>query len=76
MEVLYPNRAGLDIHKDTVVACGRRVVDGKVIREVRTFKTTAGELLALPEWLASQGCTHIDGRLLEAGLEYPERRRF
>jgi transposase len=59
MEVLYPNRAGLDIHKDTVVACGRRVVDGKVIREVRTFKTTAGELLALPEWLASQGCTHI-----------------
>jgi transposase len=59
MDVLYPNCAGLDIHKDTVVACSRRTIDGKVIREVRTFKTTAGDLLALPEWLASLGATHI-----------------
>lgn len=59
MEVLYPNCAGLDIHKDTVVACSRRTIDGKVIREVRTFKTTTGDLLALSEWLSSQGVTHI-----------------
>lgn len=59
MEVLYPNCAGLDIHKDTVVACSRRTIDGKVIREVRTFKTTTGDLLALSEWLSSQGITHI-----------------
>ena len=59
MEVLYPNCAGLDIHKDTVVACSRRIIDGKVIREVRTFKTTTGDLLALSEWLSSQGITHI-----------------
>lgn len=59
MEVLYANCAGLDIHKDTVVACSRRMIDGKVMREVRTFKTTTGELLALSEWLASIGATHI-----------------
>jgi transposase len=59
MDVLYPNCAGLDIHKDTVVACSRRPIDGKVIREVRTFKTTTGDLLALSEWLASLGATHI-----------------
>ena len=36
MDVLYANCAGLDIHKDTVVACSRRMIDGKVMREVRT----------------------------------------
>jgi len=59
MDVLYANCAGLDIHKDTVVACSRRVTAGKVMREVRTFKTTTGELLALSEWLGSLGATHI-----------------
>jgi transposase len=59
MDILYPNCAGLDIHKDTVVACGRRAIDGKAVREVRTFKTTTGDLLALSEWLASLGATHI-----------------
>jgi transposase len=59
MDVLYANCAGLDIHKDTVVACSRRMIDGKVMREVRIFKTTTGELLALSEWLGSLGATHI-----------------
>ena len=59
MDVLHPNCAGLDIHKDTVVARSRRVVGGKVVREVRTFETTTSELLALSEWSASLGCTHI-----------------
>jgi len=59
MEVLHPNCAGLDVHKDTVVACGRRIVEGKVTREVRAFKTTTGALLALSAWLGSLGCTHV-----------------
>lgn len=59
MDVLYSNCAGLDVHKDTVVACSRRVTAGKVIREVRTFKTTTSELLALSDWLASLGATRI-----------------
>jgi transposase len=59
MEVLYANCAGLDVHKESVVAASRRVIAGKIVREVRTFKTTTSELLALSEWLASLGCTHI-----------------
>ena len=59
MEVLYPHCAGLDVHKETVVACVRHMVNGTVKREVRTFKTTTKELLALSEWLAAEGCTHI-----------------
>jgi Transposase len=59
MEVLYPHCAGLDVHKDTVVACVRHMVDGAVKRAVRTFKTTTKELLALSEWLAAEGCTYI-----------------
>ena len=59
MEVLYPHCAGLDVHKDTVVACVRHMSEGVVRREVRSFKTTTAELLALSEWLASEGCTHV-----------------
>ncbi len=59
MDILHPHCAGLDVHKETVVACLRRMVDGRVKREVRTFRTTTTELLALSEWLASEGCAHI-----------------
>src|SRR5260370_26134826 len=59
MEVLNRDCAGLDIHKDTVVACVRHMVDGAVKREVRRFRTTTKDLLALSDWLASQGCTHV-----------------
>jgi transposase len=59
MEVLYADCAGLDVRKHTVVACARRAIAGKAAREVRTFKTTAGGLLALSEWLCSQGIAHI-----------------
>jgi transposase len=59
MEVLYPHCAGLDVHKDTVVACVRQMANGSVERAVRTFKTTTKELLALSDWLAGEGCTHI-----------------
>ena len=59
MEVLHANCAGLDVHKDTVVACSRRVIASKIVREVRTFKTMTSDLLALSEWLGSLGCTHI-----------------
>ena len=58
MEVLYPRCAGLDVHKDTVVACVRCVTD-PVHREVRTFGTTTTELFELADWLESHGCTHV-----------------
>ena len=59
MEVLHPRCAGLDVHKDTVVACVRHMTNRTVKREVRTFKTTTTGLLALSEWLASEGCTQV-----------------
>jgi transposase len=59
MEVLYPRCAGLDIHKDTVVACARVVEQGEVKQEVHSFATTTGSLLQLCEWLSERGCTHV-----------------
>jgi hypothetical protein len=59
MEVLYRRCCGLDVHKETVVACLRLVSGGKVNMKVRTFETTTASLIALSEWLAQNGCTHI-----------------
>ena len=51
MEVLYPRCAGLDVHKDMVVACLRVTANGTVGREVRTVGATNKALLDLSEWL-------------------------
>lgn len=58
MEVLHPRCAGLDVHKDTVVAAVRCVSEPRHL-EVRTFGTTTSELLQLAEWLSSHNCTHV-----------------
>ncbi len=42
-----------------MVAAVRHTVGGTVKRQVRTFKTTTADLMALSEWLAAEGCTHI-----------------
>ena len=64
MEVLHPHCAGLDVHKDSVVACVRHMVDGDVKREVRSFKTTTKGLMALSECLSVEGLgpDHFDKR--------------
>ena len=59
MELLYPRCAGLDVHKETVVACVRLAGGRDVVREVRTFATTTAGLLGLSEWLAAHRCTHV-----------------
>lgn len=58
MEVLYPRCGGLDVHKDTVVACVR-CVSPPAHHEVRSFATTTRGLTALAEWLAEHACTHV-----------------
>jgi transposase len=58
MEVLYPRCAGLDVHKDTVVA-SVRCASPPIHQEVRTFATTTSGLIALGDWLASHACTHV-----------------
>jgi transposase len=59
MEVLHPRCAGLDVHKDGVVAAVRLAEAGAVRTAVRRFGTTTPDLLALADWLAEQGCTHV-----------------
>jgi len=59
MELMHRRCCGLDVHKETVVACLRLVCDGQVTTEVRTFQTTTADLLRLSEWLAANGCTHV-----------------
>jgi transposase len=60
MDTLYPCCAGLDVHKATVVACVRTATaGGKVRRGVRTFGTMTADLLALADWLAGAGVTHV-----------------
>ena len=59
MDVLYERVAGLDVHKDTVVACVRIMADGKPKRECRTFATTTEQLRELRAWLEECRCTHV-----------------
>jgi transposase len=59
MEVMYPRCAGLDVHKETVVACVRIASGGEASLSVRTFTTTTAGLIELGEWLDENGCTHV-----------------
>jgi transposase len=59
MDTLHPHCAGLDVHKDSVVACVRHATPGgKAVEHVRSFGTTTSELLALGDWLMAEGATH------------------
>lgn len=60
MEVVYERCCGLDIHKQTVVACV--VVPGpgrEPHKEIRTFGTMTADLLELADWLTAHGVTHV-----------------
>jgi transposase len=59
MEVVHPRCGALDLGKDELVACVRIQEGARVKQECRTFKTTVKELLALSEWMASEGVSHI-----------------
>jgi transposase len=63
MDVVFTRCAGLDVHKKTVMACrvtpdplGQQA-DG--IMEVREFGTLTRDLIALSDWLAEAGITHV-----------------
>ena len=63
MDVIFTHGAGLDVHQKTVMACrvtpdptGQRP-DG--LMEVRECGTLTCDLLALSDWLAELGITHV-----------------
>ena len=54
MDTLHQRCCGLDVHKKSVVAC----VITPQGREIRTFRTMTGDLLALADWLEEREVTH------------------
>lgn len=60
MDVLYERCAGLDLHKRSItVCCLTPGAAGRPTREIRTFGTMTADLLALSDWLAASGVTHV-----------------
>jgi transposase len=59
MEVVYRRCAGLDVHKETVVACVIIREGTKPIKDIRTFQTMTNDLMVLHDWLQAKGVTHV-----------------
>jgi transposase len=59
MKVLHERCAGLDVHKDEVVACVRVEMRPQATHEVRRFATTTRGLLELADWIQAHACTHV-----------------
>jgi transposase len=60
MEAIVERCCGLDVHQATVVACVLvGPADSRPRKEVRRFATMKKDLLALRDWLISEGCTHV-----------------
>lgn len=60
MDLIHSHCAGLDVHKKTVVAS--RIApdpEGALQQQTRTFATMTSDLLALGDWLAEAGVTHV-----------------
>jgi transposase len=60
MDIVVERCAGLDVHKDTVVACVRTPGKGANREQTtRTFKTMTVDLMALRDWLVAMGVTRV-----------------
>jgi len=62
MRVVHERCCGIDVHKETVVACVMLPDENKaggVKQETRTFGTMTGDLQALGEWLREQGVREV-----------------
>jgi transposase len=56
MDIIIDRACGLDVHKETVVAC---IMGTDVKKEIRTYGTMTNDLLRLKEWLTENRITHI-----------------
>lgn len=60
MDIIYPRCGGLDVHKRSVTACLITPgPEGMPNKTIRTFGTMTEDLLALSDWLTSNGVTHV-----------------
>jgi transposase len=55
MNIIHRCCCGIDVHAKTVVAC--LIKNGK--KQIRTYSTMTDDLLALSDWLVSEGCKHV-----------------
>jgi transposase len=55
MNIIHDICCGIDVHAKTVVVC--LIKRGK--KQIRTYSTMTDDLLALSEWLVSEGCKHV-----------------
>ena len=73
MQVVQRRCAGLDVHKETVVACVRTMKKRNVREEVRTFSTMTSSLYELANWLRAEKVELVGmeatARVLEVGLK-------
>jgi transposase len=56
MEIIVDKGCGLDVHKETVVAC---IMGTGIKKEIRTYSTMTNDLLRLKEWLKENRVTHV-----------------
>lgn len=54
MELKHTICAGIDVHKDNVFVCIRKVDESRVSHEVKQFGTMTRDLLQLSDWLFSE----------------------
>ena len=59
MEVLHARCCGIDVHKESLVACLRQQQGRRKHAEVQSFGTTTAEILRLHAWLSAAACTHV-----------------
>ena len=60
MDAMYDCVCGLDVHGASIQACVRRArARGRTTQELRSFGTLTRDLLALADWLAAEGVTHV-----------------
>ena len=60
MEIVLGCCAGMDVHKDSVEVCVRRMGEGgKVEQQVRHWGTMTRDLVEMADWLKAEGVTHV-----------------
>lgn len=59
MQIVHARCAGLDVHKDVIVACVRIHDAGDARHVVQSFGATTKALLALADWLGEHEVTHV-----------------
>ena len=60
MENVFSCCAGLDVHKESVEACVRRIEpNGRLHQQTHHWGTMTGDLMAMADWMTAQGVTHV-----------------